>query len=162
MNNRSKLVLKWVLGLLLIVITASAIFIYWLYAYGPHLDTSSKAFVEENIPPIISSWSKEEFVRRASPELLASLSEDWLRHKFYNLSLLGPLKRLGGFSGQATIHIGQFVSATYTANAEFQNVPAYLQVDLIRQDDSWAISNLRVTVPVNGEQRTLSFTEVAQ
>src|SRR5262249_58990148 len=31
---------------------------------GPGLDASSKAYVEENVPAILSSWSKDELLKR--------------------------------------------------------------------------------------------------
>ena len=151
--------MKVVLAVLLAAITAWSMFTYWLFVYGWPLDRSSMEYVEANISPIITSHSQEEFAKRASPELLASLSDAKLKEKLYNLSLLGRITYRAGFRGHSTIHLGQSVTATYTADATFENAQGHIEVDLIRQNSAWAISDLRFTVQVNGEQRTLQFAE---
>ena len=116
-------------------------------------------YVEDNISPIIASRSKEDFAKRVSPELLASLSDAKLREKLYNMSLLGHIVCRTGFRGHATLNIGQSVTATYKADSTFENTQAHIEVDLVRKNGAWVFSDLRFTVPVNGEQRTLQFAE---
>ena len=154
-----KLSLKVALAILLTVVTVWSIFVYWLIFYGWPLDKSSLEYVEENVVPIINSRSKEEFAKRASPELVASLSDYKLREKLYNLSLLGRITCRTGFREHATLQIGRSITATYKTNATFENIEAHIEVDITRDNGVWSFSDLRFTVPVNGEQRTLQFAE---
>jgi hypothetical protein len=68
-----------------------------LVAYqGRGLDASSKAYVEENIPAIISTWSKDELLKRASPQLLKIINEkpEQTDQLFQKFSKLGPMQSL--------------------------------------------------------------------
>jgi len=154
-----KLTFKVALAIWLSAISVWAIFTYFFIVYGWPLDKSSLQYSELNISPIITSLSKEAFIKRASPELLASLSDAELTMKLYNLSLLGRFKHRTGYIGHATFHLRGTNTAQYTANAVFENAQAQIEVYLIQHNDSWAISDLRFIVPVNGDIKTLRFTE---
>jgi hypothetical protein len=59
---------------LVLVLLAGGVFGYLAYQ-GRGLDASSKAYVEENIPAIISTWSKDALLKRSSPQLLKVIDE---------------------------------------------------------------------------------------
>jgi hypothetical protein len=88
---------------------------------------------------------------------MASMSDDKFKEKLYNLALLGRITSRTAFRGHATVHLGGSTTATYTATATFEGSPARIQVDLIRSNGTWTISDLRVIVPINGEERALQF-----
>jgi hypothetical protein len=159
LSSTLKQSMKVAVAALLTAITVWSIFSFWLVFYGWPLDRSSMEYVEDNISPVIASRSREEFAKRVSPELLASLNDVKLREKLYNLSLLGRIVCRTGFRGHATINIGQSVTAKYKADATFENTQAQIEVDLVRKNGAWVFSDLRFTVPVDGEQRTLRFSE---
>lgn len=154
-----KIILKVVLAIWLTVISFWAIFTYIFIIHGWPLDKSSLQYSELNILPIITSLSKEKFISRASPDLKASLSDSELTKKLYNLSLLGRIKHRTGYIGHATINIGSANTAKYKANVTFEKAQVQIEVDLIQQNNSWAISDLRFIVPVNGEVKILQFAE---
>ena len=147
------------LAIWLTAVSLWAVFTYFLIIYGWPLDKSSLQYSELNILPIITSLSKEEFNSRVSPDLKASLSDSELTKKLYNLSLLGRIKQRTGYIGHATFNLGGANTAQYKANATFEKAQVQIEVDLIQQNNSWAISDLRFIVPVNGEVKTLQFAE---
>jgi len=116
-------------------------------------------YTEINVPPFLIAQSKDTFVTIASPELLSSLSDNKLKEKLYNLSLLGRLIYRTGFIGHATYKIGDSNTAKYLSSAAFEKEHARIEVELIQQKIAWAVSDIRIIVLVEGEQRTLKFKE---
>jgi hypothetical protein len=55
-------------GLFLVLVLVGAGFLGYAAYRGRDLDASSKAYVEENIPAIVSTWSKDELLKRMSPQ----------------------------------------------------------------------------------------------
>lgn len=80
---------------LLVALTVAGFIGYAAYQ-GKSLDASSKAYVETNVPAIISTWSKEELLKRASPQLLKIINDDpgKLDQLFQKLSKQVPCKAL--------------------------------------------------------------------
>ena len=62
-------------GIALIAMLLIGGFIGYSAYEGHGLDASSKEYVDKNIPLIISSWSKDELLKRASPQLLQVLNK---------------------------------------------------------------------------------------
>ncbi|MCW2601760.1 MAG: hypothetical protein JWM02_3589, partial [Frankiales bacterium] len=62
-------------GFFLVLVLVVASFIGYAAYQGRGLDASSKAYVEANVPPIISTWSKDELLSRSSPQLLKIINE---------------------------------------------------------------------------------------
>lgn len=118
---------------------------------GGKLDSSSKAYVDANLPPIISGWSEIELRRRASPEFLRATPAG-LDRLFSKLKQLGPLKRYEGSRGGSRISLttqnGKVVSAGYVASAVFQNGSARIRVGLIREGGQWRILSFYVDSPI--------------
>lgn len=146
---------------LVVAISIWAIFTSFLILYGWPLDKSSAEYTEFTVTPIITSMSQSSFRSCASPELNDLLDDSELNKKFYNLSLLGKIKNRSGYIGHATFKIGSTNTAHYEANAIFENATAKIVVDLIQTENSWAIADLKFVVPVNGEVKTLQFSDTA-
>lgn len=138
---------------LVLVLAAAAVFGYAAYR-GRGLDASSKAYVEENVPAVISTWSKDELLKRASPELLKALDESPERGErvFRLFSTLGAMRSFGGVKGEATMlytpQQGEVITAYYVADARFENGDAHLAVRLIRRSEQWRFVLFNVNSPL--------------
>lgn len=133
--------------LILILIVAAGIG-YVAYT-GNQLDASSKAYVDESVPAIVSVWSKDELVKRASPQLRQKASDVQIDQLFNDLSTkLGAFQSYDGAKGQSNMSFtakeGEATTAAYVANATFQNGKAEIQIKLIRDNDSWQILGFHV------------------
>jgi hypothetical protein len=94
---------------------------------GGRLDASSKDYVDKNIPLIVASWSKNELLKRASPQLLDAINEkpDQADRLFQGFAKLGAMRSYDGSKGESTVSYtnknGKVISASYIANAKFEN-----------------------------------------
>ena len=149
--NKS-LVIGGVLFLVLLALIGSVVG-YFVYN-GSGLDASSRAYVDENIPLIVSSWSKEELLKRSSPKLIEVVNKnpDQLDQLFKKLSTLGAMTHYEGSKGQAYFFVnypqGKSISAKYTANAKFEHGEAEIQVQMVQDADQWQIINFHVNSPI--------------
>jgi hypothetical protein len=138
--------------MLVVLIGIGAIFAHAAYE-GPHLDASSKTFVNESVPVIVGSWSTTELRQRASPELLKLLDDHpgELEKLFAKLSTLGPLVTYDGAKGESqfifNIPHGNTVTAIYVADVKFKNGDATVNVRLIQQFGEWKFYNFNVNSP---------------
>jgi heme/copper-type cytochrome/quinol oxidase subunit 2 len=58
-----------ILGAIFIcLIVAGVIFFSGIYYYASRLDREAKAYVDEVVPIIVTSWNTKELINRASPE----------------------------------------------------------------------------------------------
>jgi hypothetical protein len=139
-----------VLGFVFIVlIFAGASFIGYIAYFGNKFDASSKAYIDEGIPAIVSSWSEEEFIKRASSQLREKTSNGQLHELFTTLSSkLGAFRSYNGAKGDSnmgyTTQNGEVVTASYVAETTFQNGKAEIQIKLIRVKDAWQILGFHV------------------
>lgn len=138
----------------LILIIVAAYFIgYGLYQ-GQGLDESSKEYVEANVPPIVSTWSKEELLKRSSPELLQVLNQKpgEIDQIFLKLSRLGILNSFGDVKGEAkldyTTNKGKVITASYVATAKFEHGEGQITVFLIQQSGQWQFLSFNVNSPL--------------
>ena len=115
---------------------------YGIYE-GRALDASSKEYVEANVPPIISTWSKDELLKRSSPQLSKALNRDpkILEQLFLKYSKLGILRSFDNVKGDTLIRYdaeeGKTITATYAANGRFQNGEADISIRLILLSGQW-------------------------
>ena len=142
-----------ILGILFVIgIAAVAGFIGIIAYNGTKLDASSKEYVDQAIPPIISTWSEVELLDRASPELKAIATKDQIVPLFKKLSELGKLKKYQGSKGDSFMSYstqdGKRITAKYVANALFENGEASINIQLIQHDGKWQILNFHVNSPV--------------
>jgi hypothetical protein len=107
------------------------------------LDASSKGYVDKNIPLIISSWSKDELLKRASPQLLNVINEKpyQIDRLFQGFAKLGAMRSYDGSKGDSNVSYtnkdGKVITAAYIADATFQNGNAHITVRLIQSSGSW-------------------------
>jgi hypothetical protein len=145
-----------ILGGLFLVVLVGLVGLVGYGAYqGRGLDASSKAYVEANVPPIISTWSKEELLKRSSPRLLSIINEkpEMLDQLFAKLSKLGAMQSFGDVKGDTNISItqqnGKVVTATYVGAAKFANGDAQINVRLIQSPSGeWQFLLLNVNSPI--------------
>lgn len=142
-------------GLFLFLVLLAAGFFGYAAYQGRGLDESSKAYVEANVPPIISTWSKDELLKRSSPELLKIVDEKpgQLDQLFQKLSKLGALKSLGDVKGDANIFFttksGRVITAAYVISAKFENGDARIAVRLLQSPSGqWQFLLLNVNSPL--------------
>ena len=141
-------------GVFLLIVVLAAVFIGIGVYQGNKLDKSSKAYVEANIRPMVSTWSKDELVKRASPQLLEIINKnpDQLDQLFKKLSKLGALQSLGEPKGQSLIaytnSTGKVISAAYTETAKFDNGNADISIRLVQVDGQWQLLLFNVNSPL--------------
>ena len=144
---------QWLVGLILALALLTAVgSVGYLFYVGPRFDASSKAYMDQNVPIILSRWSEQALWERAAPELKRVVTEEQLKGLFGKFSgALGNLKTYEGSSGEATIAFlfnkGQVVSARYTAKTSFENGPALIDVGLIEHEGQWQILRFYVNSP---------------
>ena len=138
---------------LLIALTVTGFIGYAAYQ-GKSLDASSKAYVETNVPPIISTWSKEELLKRASPQLLKIINDNpgQLEQLFQKLSKLGAMQSFGDVKGDSNVSYttdnGKVITASYVATGKFANGEAKISMRLIQTDGQWQFLLLNVNSPL--------------
>jgi hypothetical protein len=130
-------------------------FVVYAVYQGKALDASSKAYVMANVPPIVSNWSKQELLKRASPELLKQIGRHpgQIDRMFHKLSALGPMLSLGSVQGESQISYdlpeGKASIAAYVIKAVFANGTVKIKVRLILHDGKWTFLNFYVTAPAS-------------
>src|SRR5476649_2090265 len=104
-DAKMKKLLSIVGGICLVLILGVAAFIGYAAYQGRGLDASSKAYVDENVPTIISTWSKQELLTRASPQLLKVVNEkpEQLDQLFRMFSKLGAMRSYDGSKGDSNV-----------------------------------------------------------
>lgn len=142
------MVLGGIFAFLIVIIVIS---IGFVAVKGSKLDSSSKAYVDESVPLIVSTWSKDELLKRASPELRKVATDEEITQLFTKLSTLGALKSYDGSKGDAKINYdlktGMTVSANYIAEATFENGKGHIKVTLLQRAGNWQILNFYVESP---------------
>jgi hypothetical protein len=141
-------------GVALIAVLLVGGFIGYAAYQGRALDASSKAYVDKNVPLIISSWSKDELLKRASPQLLKIVDEkpDQIDHLFQEFAKLGAMRSYDGSKGDSNVSYtnkdGKVTTASYIADATFENGNARVTVRLIQTSGSWQFLLLNVNSPL--------------
>ena len=141
-------------GIVLVVVLMAAGFIGYLSYQGRGLDASSKAYVDKNLPLIVSNWSKRDLLKQASPQLLTIINEnpDQIDRLFKGLARLGALRSYDGSKGDANISYtnkdGKLITAFYIANATFENGSAQITVRLIQVSGQWKFLMFQVNSPL--------------
>lgn len=142
-------------GLFLVLVLIVAGFFGYAAYQGRGLDASSKAYVEENIPAIISTWSKDELLKRSSPQLLTIVNEkpELLDQLFQKLSMLGPMLSFGEVKGGSYVSYtpqnGKVTTAAYVVTAKFKNGEGRVSTRLIQSPaGQWQILLFHVDSPL--------------
>jgi hypothetical protein len=141
-------------GLFLVTVFVVAYFIGDNPFESQDLQASSKAYVEANVPAIISTWSKDELLKRSSPQLLKSFNDNpnQLNQQFQRLSKLGAMRSFGDVNGYATVSTTNqdrmVTTADYVATAEFDNGEGHISVRLIQSYGRWQFLQFNVDSPL--------------
>jgi hypothetical protein len=142
-------------GLFLVLVVVGAGFVGYAAYQGQRLDASSKAYVEENIPAIISTWSKDELLKRSSPQLLKIINEkpEQLDQLFQRLSTLGPMLSFGEAKGDSNVSYttqnGKVTTAAYVATAKFRNGEGRISARLMQSPGGqWQLLQFNVDAPL--------------
>lgn len=146
--------LLYIIGAITLVLVVTLTVVIGVVAFeGNGLDAESKAFVDNAVPAITTSWSEDAFLERVTPELRKSARSDQLASFFGTLSQLGSLVEYQGAKGDSQMSYftgtGGVISATYVAHARFQNGTATFRIVLLKRDEHWMIQNFHVD-PVFG------------
>lgn len=120
------------------------------------LQAEGQAFVDSAVPAIVTNWSKEQLLQRATPELRELARPGEMQALFTALSAqLGSLVEYQGATGKViTTYItgsGNTVSGSYVAKAHFQNGDASIRIGLRKRNERWMIHNFHVD-PVPGNK----------
>jgi hypothetical protein len=142
-------------GIFLVLVVVVAGFVGYAAYQGRGLDASSKAYVEENIPAIVSTWSKDELLKRSSPQLLRIVNEkpEQLDQLFQKLSTLGPMLSVGEVKGDSNVSYtnqnGKVTTAAYVATAKFGNGEGHISARLTQSPaGQWQILQFHVDSPL--------------
>jgi len=131
-----------------VIIVAGGIAVFVLAQKGAGLDRESKAYVDDAVVAITANWNSDELLRRATPQLRATIKLEDLKTFFDGLSALGHLQEYEGSKGQANVMMttgsGTTISANYEAKARYQKGPATFQIVLMKIDDHWMIHGFHV------------------
>ncbi|MCE0496957.1 MAG: DUF4339 domain-containing protein [Methylacidiphilales bacterium] len=136
------------LGLLVVV----GAFIGYTAYVGNGLDKSSKDYVDEAIPAIVTNWSQEELTKRESKAFQQAVTDEQLTKLFTLFHRLGALKSYDGCKGEANMNytpsVGKVITAVYLGRATFDNGEAEIKIGLIQEDGVWKIQAFNVNSPV--------------
>ena len=141
-------------GIALIIVFVVAGFFGYAAYQGRGLDASSKAYVEANVPAIISTWSKNELLKRSSPQLLKIINEkpELLDQVFQKLSKLGVMRSFGDVKGEAAVsystQYGKVTMASYIGTAKFENGEGRITTRLIQSSGQWQFLLFNVDSPL--------------
>ena len=112
-------------------------------------DREATAYIQDAVPKIVTNWSSQELVDRATPELLASAkSRDQIDRLFVMFRQLGSFKHLdkpegavvsSAYTGTGTVTVGN-----YKAHAEFEKGEARIEIQLRLVGDTWKINGFRI------------------
>ena len=141
-------------GIFLLLIFVIVGFIGYAAYQGRGLDASSKTYIEANVPPIISTWSKDELLKRSSPQLLKIINEkpEQLDLLFKKLSNLGALRNFYDVKGDSNVSYttqnGKATTASYIAKAKYENGEVQLSIRLIQISGQWLLLYFYVDSPL--------------
>lgn len=139
-------------SLFLIIIIAIGAMIGFAAYKGTKLDSSSKAYIETNLPHIISPWSALELDRRASPQFKMAVDKQTIEQLFRKLSELGKNNSIGTPEGSSfmsyTTEGGKQITAKYIVPCSFENGEAVIKISLIMQNEQWLILGFHVDSPI--------------
>jgi hypothetical protein len=142
-------------GLILPAILFVTVSIACIVYIGTVLDAQSKAFVDDTVPALATSWQKEQLLSRTAPEFRSEARQGELTLLFQSLSRFGKLFEYQGAIGNAYLsYASATISAAYTAKAKFQNGDALFEIWLLKRNGRWMIYDFHVDVPKGSANRS--------
>jgi hypothetical protein len=140
--------MKRFLKIVAVLVLLVAIGIGLLAYRGSRLDREASEYAEQSIDAIVTDWSQEALLSRASPDLRKTSNAEDMDKLFTMFRRLGRLLHADEPRGQALMSLtnrsGSQTTATYTSQAEFENAPATISISLIKRGDQWLIQGFRV------------------
>jgi hypothetical protein len=136
-------------GISVVLVVILAFFVGSFVYRASRLDKEAVAYMEREIPAIISTWDSRALLDRSSPELLATLkSPEDTERLFVVFRRQGPLQKLatptGTVSSGAFTGTGSFTIGRYTADATFEHGSAQLRIQVRRSESGWKIDGFHV------------------
>ena len=135
--------------IIVFIVIAAAIFI----PRTLKLDREATAYIQDAVPKIVTNWSSQELIDRATPGLIDSAkSHDQLDRLFVMFRQLGSFKQLdkpegmvvsSAYTGEGTVTLGN-----YTAHGDFEKGKATIKIQLRRVDGTWKINGFRINSDV--------------
>lgn len=138
------------IGVVLAVLVGA--YIGSLISHIHDLDDQSKAFVDRNVPLILSTWDDEDLLKQASPDFISGNGKDDLDKEFIGLShKLGKMQAYQGSNGKSNTYFSlrgrELIIADYQAKVIFANGPADISLTLVKNGDAWQIQRFDLTSP---------------
>ena len=138
-----------ILGLVFLVVLIAAAGVFGYMAYSQKkLTASSRQFIDESIPKIVTDWDKNELIARSSPQLVEKIAAtDTTDKLFGQLKGFGPLKSISDPEGGASYFLGQKIkkiTANYKITATFEKGTAVINADLILIGAKWKYLSFHV------------------
>jgi hypothetical protein len=140
-------------GVVFVIALAVAGGIGYMIYQGIRLDSSAREYAEANVPPILSTWSKDELTKRASPEMRDEIAKDptVLDGLFKKCATFGALESREIVKHDAHVSVtteeGKVITATCVFDAKFKNGNAKIAVQLIEHAGQWQILSFHVDSP---------------
>jgi hypothetical protein len=132
---------------------------------GAALDKESKAYVDAAVPAIVTSWSPQELLNRASPELTETTRPEDIERFFQSLRSLGKLRQYKGSQGESVtsriLGKGTTISGNYLATAEFEAGSAKIYLKLIKHGNHWQIGGFHVEPTYSRKQPNQAMQRTA-
>ncbi len=139
-------------GFTLMFIIIATTYLGYLHHEGRKLDITSKAYIDTNIPVILSTWSMDELLKRSGDELWQHLDKNEVNVFFLKMKQLGKMQKYEGSEGESSTDVsvenGKVITARYTASAIFQNGTAQMKVKLTLKHGQWQIGDFEVSSPI--------------
>jgi hypothetical protein len=127
---------------LALIIAVGAAVGYAMYM-GARSDASSKAYVDQTVPAIVSTWSADRLLQESSSELRRRVSDDQMFAVFKKFSALGKLLAYHGSEGQSQISFtprsGKVITAKYEATARCEHGDVAVNITLVQENGRWRI-----------------------
>lgn len=139
---------------LVLVLLIASFFLYASYQKRG-LDASSKAYIEANVPPIVTGWSKDELVKRSTPQFVKIFNENpnQLDSFFKKFSKLGAMRSVDDVKGNVDVSVttrdGKVIHALYLIYATFENGKSIITIQLIQSPSiQWEINSFNINSPI--------------
>lgn len=137
---------------LVLLLVAAIVFGYTAYR-GKGLDASSKAYIEEHIPTILQTWSKDELLKLSAPQLIENINNNQnnIDLFFKKLTELGKFQKIYDIKGDSNVSIttkdGIVITARYVFPAKFDKGKANITVQMIQSAGQWQLLGFFVNSP---------------
>lgn len=117
--------------------------------FGLKHDKACRAYLDSNVPQIVTSWDVEELIKQASPRLLNTVPREKVEALFRACrERLGPLQEYKGSKGRihfgANSKEGRLTTGQYVAEARFEKAVAQISILVILEGSQWRIGGFYV------------------